>query len=90
MFSTKQFHSYVYSHQFTIYSYHKLLEAIQLNNFSDTQVHLQYMLLNVKVYNFTIQSILGCEILLVDVLYHLHPASGKKIIRVLLFGCPQT
>ena len=79
MLGVKQFHSYAYSHQFTIYSCHKLLEAFQLNNFSDTKVYLQHMLLNVQVYNFTIQSILGWEILLVYVLYYLHAVLGKKI-----------
>ena len=68
VFGVERFHTYVYGWSFTIKSDHKPLESISRKNLEDTPAWLQYMILCLQGYDFTICYCPGKEMVIPDTL----------------------
>ena len=79
VFGVERFQKYVYSRSFTIESDHKPLESISQKNLADMPAHLQYMLLCLLDYDYSICYHPGKEMALPDTLSWFSPQPGPNI-----------
>ena len=79
IFRAQWFHMYIFGHAFTIESYHKPLEQINLKNLTDTPAQIQWMLLRLQNYDVTIKYHPGKEMLITDVLSRYSPLIGPEV-----------
>ena len=79
IFGVKRFQTYIYGRSFTIESDHKPLESISQKNLADTPAHLQYMLLYLQGYDYTICYHPSKEMALSDTLSQFSPHPGPDI-----------
>ena len=69
----EKFHSYIFGKKFTVKSYHKPLEMIDLKNLTAAPSRLQRNLLRIQGYYMTIKYKPGSEMLLADPMSRLNP-----------------
>ena len=75
-----RFQTYIYGRSFTIKSDHKPLESISQKSLADTPAHLQWMLLHLQGYDYTIHYSPGKEMALPDTLSQFNPCPGPDIL----------
>ena len=79
VFGAERFHTYVYGWSFTFESDHKPLESISRKNLADTPAWLQYMMLCLQGYDFTIHYCPGKEMVIPDTLSWFSPWPGPDL-----------